>query len=73
MKKITLTATDEDYDAAMPGFLKQNPIPLDDDDQPIYTPGAWIKVWLENKFYKEAKYGTKKIAGEAVTLNKPFK
>ena len=73
MPSITLTASQKDYNDSLPGFLREHPIPVDKNDDPIMTTKEHIKKWLEDSYFREADYGTQKIAGEAVQLNRPFK
>ena len=71
MPSITLTATQEDYDKSLPGFLHEHAVPTVN-GVPTMSEGAWVKQWLMNSYYREAKQGLSVIAGEAVTLNNVF-
>ena len=71
MPSIILTATQKAYNASLPGFLREHPIPTETGQPPI-TEAAWIKQILTDYYYREAKQGLKKIAGESVTLEKVF-
>ncbi len=70
---ITLTASQQDFNDSLPGFLREHPVPVDENNEPTMTAGEHIKKWLQDRYYREANYGTQKIAGEAVQLNRPFK
>ena len=72
MPSITLTATTEDYEASLPGFLHEHPIPVVN-GAPIMNAGAWLKKWFEDSYFREAEEGLKRIAANAIVLNKVFK
>lgn len=72
MKNITLTATQEDFDKSLPGFLHEHPLPVDDEGEPTITVAEHIKEYLKGQYFKEANHGTMKLAGEAARLTKVF-
>lgn len=43
MASITLTIDDENLDEFKIGFLKQCPVPLGADNEPLYAENEWLK------------------------------
>ena len=43
MPNITLTIDDESYSDFKEAFIKQHPIPTDDEGEPLFSENAWIK------------------------------
>lgn len=66
MPSINLAATQEEYDRDMPGFLRERPIPPDENGDPSMSEGAWLKKEFAEWFAGESFMGKKKIAADAV-------
>jgi len=66
MLSVTLTTSQKKYDKSLPGFLREHPLPEG------MSVGQHIKTWLAGQYYKEAKYGLQKIAGDAIELEEVF-
>lgn len=65
MAEITLTIPDELVSEFKIGFLKQNPIPTDEDGAALYTDAQWFKESIRQWALSIYKQGKRKLAQEA--------
>ena len=63
--EIIIKIDDEKAEEFFEGFLKQVPIPIDEETkEPLYTKKKWLKKWLRKRAFKVYKDGRKKILSE---------
>ena len=67
MPSVTLTISTDNYNEFKSGFLKERPIPLDENNQPIMSEGNWIKAVIKTFAIQTYKSGKKKIHDETFT------
>ena len=68
MAQIIYTISDEKLAEFKAGFLKINPVPLDEEGEPTMTEAEWIKEWGKLHFIKAYQDGKKKISREAAEI-----
>jgi len=68
MPQITLTATEEKWNAFKPGFFKKRPIPVDEQGNPTMGEGAWVKECLMKYAIRMAKAGAKELWEEQMEV-----
>lgn len=64
MANITITIPDEKISEFKKGFLKVQPVPLDESDNPIMGENAWIKKFIKDILVSQYKAGKEELAIE---------
>ena len=65
MVDITITVPQNKLNEFRTGFLRSNPIPLDENEQPEFTELAWFKDVLMTFCREEYKRGKRSLAEDA--------
>jgi len=65
MPSITLTISTEKYQDFKDGFLKINPVPIDDNGNPEMTENNWIVFRIKEIIKKDYERGKTLLAREA--------
>lgn len=61
MAQITFNFKDDGLEQNLAYFIKAEPIPIDFDGKPKYTPAQWWKVWVIMKTKQAIQKGKDKI------------
>ena len=69
MATITYTIPDDKIAEFKIGFLKFQPVPLNENNEPIMTEPEWIKEWGRRKFIWAYKNGKHLTAQEAAIVD----
>lgn len=68
MATISIKIPDLKVAAFLAGFLREHPIPKDDNKDDLYTATEWIKLWIRRQLYKEYKYGAQKNKADMAVI-----
>ena len=70
MASITITIPDAKLTEFKSGFLKRQPVPVDNDTgEPEMSENAWIKEWVKQQLLHYYKSGKKQLAQEAASID----
>jgi hypothetical protein len=66
---ITLSVPDNKVPEFLNGFLRSNPVPLDNNGQPTMTQAQWITVVAKSLLYNEYQKGKRMLQQDATIFD----